>query len=465
MSKNLVWIVLDSVRADRTSLGGHDRDTTPTLTAIGERDDGVAGTCFAHGIWSQPSVASMLTGTYPSTHGSGSHNEALPRSIPTVAERLSRAGYHTVGVSANPYFSSTTGADRGFEQFEFLSGGALASAAGPLGLLSFVRYVRRFSGGFTLDRRKHSPDFLLNEVVTDHLGRCVARDEPFFLAAHYAGAHHPYTPSPAFRNRFVDELPFTARQAATVSFARTTDVYAEIARGGLDAPTREAIRAMYDALVFQSDALVGRLLSTIDRLGISDETVVVITSDHGDLLGELGLLSHKLLLHDGLIEVPIAVRGSHALAGRTLGLAQHADVLQTLLAELGVDTAGMDGRRLDEGAPDVAVAQRGGETCQKTMNEIHKHDPSFEHGHVVPGFVTAYRTDEWKLVAGERDALLYELPDEGTDVSGRSPDTAAHLGEQLTAWLAERDTVRTTASAEFDDRVREQLADLGYVVE
>jgi len=462
-SKNFVWLTLDSVRGDRTSVGGHDRPTTPTLAAIGDRPDGVAGTCFSHAVWSQPSVASILTGTYPSTHGAGSHNETLPEAIPTVAERLSRAGYRTVGVSSNAYCSPATGADRGFDRFDFLSGARLARAAGPTGLLGFLRNLRTFSGGFTLERRKHSSNFLLNQVVKDRLRSAAGRDEPFFLLAHYSGAHHPYYPSPAFRNAFADDLPMSPDAAVETAFDRSTDVYERIAEGGLDPAARDAVRAMYDAQVAQADALVGRLLSFLDRLGIDDETIVVVTADHGDLLGELGLFSHKLLLHDALIEVPVAVRGSEALAGADLGLAQHADVVETILAELGVDTGGMQGLRLDESAREAAVAQRGPETYETTMAEVRSHDPGFDHDHALAGFVTAYRTADWKYVSGDGEAVLYDLPAENEDVAAAHPAVADRLRARLDAWLDEYDDpVLSEAEAEFDPDVRDRLADLGY---
>jgi arylsulfatase A-like enzyme len=464
--KNLVWLVFDSLRGDRTSIGGYDRETTPTLSAMGAGDDGVAGTCFSHAIWSQPSVASMMTGTYLSTHGSGSYNDALPEDIPTVAERLSEVGYRTVGVSGNPYFSPTTGTDRGFDRFDFVSGAELPRAAGPASVVSFLRNLRRYSGGFTLDRQRHTPDFLLNEIVEHRLAAAAEGDSPVFLAAHYYGLHHPYYPSPAFRGEFADDLPMSSGEAAELAFERSKDVYERIAGDGNSDAEQAAIDAMYDAQVRQVDALVGRLLSFLDDLGIGDETVVVVTSDHGDLLGELGLVSHKLLLHDALINVPVAVRGSDALAGVDLGLAQHADVMQTILAELGADVEGMQGVRLDESTRDMAVAQRGPETYEKTLDAVREHTPEFEHDHALAGFATALRTAEWKYVAGDEERVLYRLPDESEDVSAENLDVVKRFERRLSEWRETHDRdLQSGERAEFDDDVKRQLADLGYVVD
>lgn len=463
--KNLIWLTLDSIRGDRTSVGGHDRATTPNMAQVGDRVDGVAGTCFSHAIWSQPSVASIMTGTYLSTHGSGDTNTTLPESIPTVAERLADIGYHTVGVSSNPYFSPTTGIDRGFEEFDFVSGLDLARAAGPRGLLSFLANLRTYSGGWTLKKQKHDPNYLLNELVKNRLRTCVDRDGPFFLAAHYSGAHHPYYPSPKFRRTVADGLPQPPDQAAQRAFELGKNVYAHLANDAVDgSETRQTLRAMYDAQVRQVDALVGELVEYVDHLGLDGDTVVVITSDHGDMLGELGLVSHKLVLHDALIRVPLAVRGSDRLAGVDLGLAQHADIMTTLLDELGADTDGMQGIRLDEAERTRAVAQRGARTHQKTMDAIRKHTERFDHDHVLPGFLTAVRTDEWKYVSDDEDARLYSLPAEDQDVASAHPEVV----DQLDAWLAEwldrhGKTVRSERKASFDEDVQQLLADLGYV--
>lgn len=464
---NVLWLTLDSVRGDRTSVGGCDRDTTPTLSRIGSRSDGTAGTCFAHGIWSQPSVASILTGTYPSTHGSGLDNDRLPGSITTVAERFARAGYRTIGVSGNAYFSETTGTDRGFDQFDFVSGPALAREAGPRGVLSFLRHARRFSGGISLDRQKHSPDFLLAEIVKDRLRSAANREDPFFLAAHLSGAHHPYYPSPAFRNRFADDLDISADAAADIAFDQSTEIYARLADDGFTTDQiREAVVAMYDAQVAQADAIVDRVVSTLDSLGLGEETIVVVTADHGDLLGEHGLRSHKLLLHDALIEVPVAVRGSELLANTEFGLAQHGDIMQTLLAELDIDTDGMQGQRLDLGTREMAVAQRGEQTYRKTTDAVRAHDPEFGNEHVLPGLLSAARTDDWKYITNEETAVLYDLPDEEEDVSPEYPAVVDGLDARLDDWLAQYGALEeATGSAEFDDDVADRLADLGYIVE
>jgi uncharacterized sulfatase len=465
--KNLIWLVFDSVRGDRTTVGGHDRDTTPNLARLGAGDDAVVGTCFSHAMWSQPSVASMLTGTHPATHGAGLHNETLPERIPTVAERLGEAGYATSGLSVNPFFSEMTGADRGFDRFDFHGITDIVKEVGVGGLLNFALNVRRFSAGFDLTKRKHSPDFLFNELVQQEAATLADGDRPFFLCAHYHGAHHSYFPSPVFRDRFFDGDRTAAREAAEFAFEHSKDVYAEIAQGCPFTDEQwEMLRTVYDTQVYQTDALIGRLVAHLDELGLDEDTVLVVTADHGDLLGEYGLMSHKLVLHDALLNVPVLVRGSERLAGADLSMAQHVDIMQEILTELGVDTEGMCGRPLVDGSPDTVVAQRGAETMNRTLSKLRKTNPEFEHEKVQRGLVTAFRTRDWKYLRGADSEFLYELPDEETDRATEEPERLAEFRERLDEWETSiGDPEISETGVEFGASVEQQLADLGYITD
>lgn len=463
--KNVVWLIIDSIRGDRTSIGDHTQQTTPTLARIGNQSNGVSTTCISHGIWSLPSVASMMSGTYPSHHGTGLHNEVLPSEIQTVPERFSEAGFHTVGLSTNPYFSSETGLDRGFDEFDSFSIRSLFSEVGPQGWLSFLYNLRTYSAGFSTTKRKHSPDFLFNEVVKRRLGDLTVSSQPFFLCAHYHGVHHPYYPSPAFRDRFSDSLQLSSKEAADIAFQRTENPYQEIANNcSYSEEEWHAIRKMYDTLLFQVDSLLDQLLAHINDLGIDDETIIVITSDHGDLLGEYDLLSHKLVLHDALISVPLVVRGSKSLRKIDNQMIQHVDVLQTLMDELDVSTKGMHGLTLSKESREFTVSQRGQQTMQKTLNRVREFNPKFDHERVYSGLTTALRTRDWKYISGDEEAALYELPNECANQLGDLPDHADKFDACLNEWMKEYgQPVYSDRSSEFSSTVKDRLADLGYV--
>jgi uncharacterized sulfatase len=462
---NVVWVTLDSVRQDRTSVGGHRRDTTPELRRIANQPTGEAfDQCIATDKWSLSSAASIHTGTYPEYHGTGYRTDVLPETVDTVAERFGAAGYRTVGLSVNHFFSESTGLDRGFDAFRMIDPLNFVRVAGPGITARFVANLRRHSGGFSLDKRKHRPDYVLNELMKRRISGLAAEAEPFFLTAHYHGAHHPYYPPRPARERFADELPVSSRRAANLAFEHTTDLHAEIARAdSWDDLDWRAIRTMYDALVAYCDGLVGELFDHLQSLDIGP-TVFVVTADHGDLLGEYGLLGHELVLHDALIRVPLVVHGLDAAVGRDDELVQHPDVMRTLLELADAPTDGLQGIDLREASRSHAISQReaGG---RDAVEAIREHDPNFDGSRFHLAKLTAVRTDSFKYQRSADGSELFALPDETKDVAADHPEVAAELDAYLIDWLASAGSdIGGGAEADFDEGVRERLGELGYLI-
>lgn len=447
-------------------MGGHHRDTTPKMQRIASLPGGEAfSQCIATAMWSMPSIASMLTGTYPQYHGMGPQTEVLPADVETVAERFVEQGYHTAALSGNAYFAEETGLDRGFEQFEKVDASNFVRTADVRSLLKFVLGIRRHSAGFSLDKRKHRPDYLLNELVKRRLRSFAGRDEPFFFVTHYHGAHHPYYPPRPYQGAYTDEIGMDPAEASEIAFDRTTDVFREIARGeSFDAAEWDAIRAMYDTLVAYTDGIVGDLFNHVRSLDL-DDTIVVITADHGDLLGEGNLLSHKLVLHDALVRVPLIVHGFDDLLGRGGDLVQHVDVMKTILESIGGRTDGLHGFDLRNRSREFAISQRGPKTSEG-LDIIQSHNPDFDRSVFHESALTALRSTEYKYQRSDNRSELFELPDETEDVSARYPEKVAEFDQYLTEWTAdhERRSIES-AEAEFSEKVQQQLADLGYRTE
>jgi uncharacterized sulfatase len=465
---NVVWLTIDSIRADHTTMDGYRRDTTLNMATLGAAPDGVAfSNAIAAAKWSLGSVASMQTCTYPEYNLAGFRTEALSPDVPTVAEAFAEAGYFTAGVSANGWFCDETGLDRGFEYFNRIHAGNFLTAAGPLATLGFVRNLRRHSGGFATDPLKHRPDYLVNRDVERVLRRAKADDRPFYLAVHYHGAHIPYYPPVAYQERFLSEIGVSRAEALEVAFRLTTDINSQIARTDQFTDRDWAIlSAMYDALLAYCDDLANEVVEMVRDV---PNTVVVITADHGDLLGEYGLLAHKLVLHDALIRVPLVVSGLPELKVRSDEIVQHVDVMRTLLVLAGADAPHFQGLDLLSGDPprEFAIAQRGA-GGEDGLGEIHDYNPEFDGSVFHTGEMTALRTGEWKYLESDDRVELFALPDEFTDVSDEHPDLVASFGEQVAAWRADHQSAGldlAAAEADFSTEARQRLADLGYLAE
>ena len=284
---NVLLIILDTVRAASLSLYGYPRETTPEIARFAAEGT-VFDRAYSTAPWTLPSHASMLTGRYPPSLRADWHHR-LDDAHPVIAEAFRRSGYHTVGVSANLlYATSGTGLARGFDRFdaypldprELLLSTTLAQTTTArqvidapgwrdalwyvrhpdLGMLPYPEHVRRWSSDITRE--------FLDWQARSH-------DRPFFALLNYFDAHKPYEPSPAWRTRFAAKP------------------------GPID---------LYDASIAQMDRSVGTLLATLRERGVLDNTIVIITSDHGEQFGEHGHFYHGNSVYLPLLHVPLVIR-------------------------------------------------------------------------------------------------------------------------------------------------------------
>lgn len=458
---NVVWVTVDSVRADHTTLGGYGRETTPELERIAGDADGQAfDACISHGIWTLASSASILTGTYPSHNTVGMDGSTVPDSLRTVAERLREVGYRTACLSRNSHVSEATGLARGFDRFEWLAASTLLSAAGPRTLAKYLLNIRKHSIGLSPDTAKHATPYLMNDVAKRWLRDLESGgDDPFFFYLHYNEPHRPYVPPRPYLDAFTDDIEASPSEAVEVAMDIHYSLSERVANGlDLSRFEREAMVAMYDAEIAYTDAMVGRLFDHVRSLDVGP-TVFVVTADHGELLGEHGLLAHKLVLDDALVNVPLVVHGADLDAERT-DLVQHADLMGTLVSRVGGDTDGMQGVDLDAGSREFAVSQR----APDDFSEFTDINPAFDTSRFHGPLLTALRTREYKYQRSDDGADLFALPDECTDVGEEYPEVAARLDGWLDEWLDEYGApLDEAADAAFTDAMRRQLADLGYI--
>lgn len=464
--KNIIWVILDSIRSDRTPFGSRSLSTTPNLQKLSSHSDAVGTTCTSHGIWSQPSVASMMTGVWPSVHGVGSRNEMLPSDLTTIPKRLSNSGYKTVGLSTNPYFSPDTGLDRGFSQFDYYDLRKLLKESTISAVGSYIKNLRKYSAGFSLEKRKHSHDYLFNKIVCDKLSELSDTDSEFTLIAHYHGVHHPYYPSNYFLDVFKDEIKMNPTDARDIAFKKTVDPYETIAIGD-SIPDTEwlAIQNMYDCLITQIDHLIGNLIKHIKNLGIFDNSIIVITSDHGDLLGEYNMISHKLILHQVLTEVPVVIKGSESINQGKLDNIQHIDIFKTILDEVGVDTKGVQGYLIPNENRGFTISQRGAATANRTLQKVREIYPEYEPARFQEGNITSVKKGSWNYVVSEHNSRLYKLPKEDTDVSNRNAQIVDQFESIYKKWRQNNgEKYNSSGESEFTERTKEHLSDLGYLV-
>lgn len=292
-SPNVLLIVVDTLRADHLSLQGYNRDTDPTLKRIAS--EGVMfENAYATSSWTLTAHASLFTGRWPYEHKAdgGRH---LDETYPTIAEALAARGYRTGAFNGN--FETVTrrwGFARGFVHFEdyYQTVPQLAVSSLYGRFLEYYALHKVLNMEFSIDRR-WAPS--VNQSALDWIDQDA--DTPFFAFINYYDIHAPYI-SPE-RARFSD---FENPGGLVNTDWTTADIYnpktPEQVQGEIDA---------YDGGIYYTDQQIDWLLKQLDERGVLDNTIVMITSDHGELFGEHGLWEHHNSLYKPVIHVPMII--------------------------------------------------------------------------------------------------------------------------------------------------------------
>ncbi len=323
---NVVLLVVDTLRADRLSVYGYQHPTSPNLEALA-KDAVVFEDPVAQAPWTKPSVASILTGLEPNQHQTLDFGDALDPRHQTWAEVLTENGYETLGVVANPLLSETFQYNQGFKTYEVLDIWKNALAVTERGLN-------------LMEKRDAS--------------------KPFFLYLQPIDPHLPYTPPPTYRDLSYQwhkiehgpgpHHPLLSQFGSNGFRFLSGHLYRSQLAGKpatLPPETHELVQALYDGEVATSDAAVGVLVKWLKEHDLYDDTLIVITSDHGEEVLDRGMLGHLHSLYQELLKVPLVIKFPDGrLAGtRHKQRVSQVDILPTVLDELGLPAPeNIDGR-------------------------------------------------------------------------------------------------------------------------
>ncbi len=462
---NVLVLSIDTLRADHLGCYGYAPGREPVSPAIDQfaREGLLFERCFAPRGQTGPSLASLLTGSYPSRHGVLDNFDPLAPDLHTLVERFADAGWST---------------------HAFLS--FLPIAKSSKGELGFTRGGSSDGSYFEAKQRmRHEPEAKWDDAVEQQLLRFLAEAErsgrPFLAWAHFYDVHQPYSPPPPFDERFAGGYAGKLRLPSGPSEAQFDAVVKReldekmVARAPLDRDDAAYVVALYDGGIAATDERIGRVLRALAEAGLAERTIVALTADHGEELGEhAGLWFHGDSVYDSVLHIPLIVRGPGVVAGHYADLIQNVDLLPTLLDFAGARARG-------DGAIDgisFAAELRGART-----DAFRRRIAWSEWEHLV----LSARTDRWKYVFNPRGAHPKKPPYDAPDDGGffidchELYDVAADPGERRNVWreqkgsidelrsLVEGEHVRRFASLRLpvgetidDPDEREQLRELGY---
>jgi len=265
---NLVLVVLDTTRADRLSVYGHDKPTTPYLEDFAEK--GVRfDRAWSVSSWTLPSHASMFTGVMPAIHGADQEHYKIRSVIPTLAEILSESGYQTAGFTNNPWVSSQKGdLDRGFEHFENIWANRKERKLWAMGNHPTVWAVKKWS---MLTAKRSQPFFAFINLIEPHLSYKPPKEEGQIF--------------------FKDEQAYERAMRASPRASRVMARHYQ-RRKPLEKSLIAIMKRLYDGELRRVDTVAGQIIDALQRAGGAENTIVIVTDDHGVHHVEYGHLGH-----------------------------------------------------------------------------------------------------------------------------------------------------------------------------
>ena len=463
---NVLWVIWDTVRADHMSLYGYGKPTTPRLDAWAGSAR-VFEHCTSTAGQTVPSTASMFTGLFPSEHGANPKWSRLEDRFPTIAELFRDDGYRTYLFSANAYLSHEHNFHRGFDVEEHpwdeqYADEALRIVQAKLGArpgaLSHVQAGQPRKGDLKS----------AGALAARGLGRWLEDsdpDRPFFALLNYMEAHRPYIPPQEYRERML-----TAEQVDASYGVQMRPWEYTFGLHELSAEEIALIAGTYDAALAELDDHFAGLLASLDSAGRLDNTVVILTSDHGEHLGDHHRLGHQFSLYEGLIHVPLVIHYPERFPpGRDARPVSGLDLFPTLLELAGI---GLPQDRTTHGVSLLAPDEQRVRLAEYPVPHASVENAARRHPEWDPSpwrrqLRAVYHGSLKQIVADDGHRELYRFttdPAEANDLTAAEPETAERMTAQLREFVTSLEHWQPDGPApEISSEQFDRLKALGYV--
>lgn len=469
---NVVLISIDSLRADHLHCYGYERETCPAIDRLAA--EGVLfENVYSTTSWTLPAHIALMTGLHDQVHQVTTHTRSLAHDWPVLAERFRDGGYATGGFFSGPYLHPIFGFTRGFDVYK----SCIRTDTVFDGYLDENRTVltkeqhklwRRKMNGILGDRP--APQVLSSALAWLEGVRISSKErKPFFLFLHFFDVHYDYVPPPEFDVFYPDY-----KGTITGDNYEDNSVY----HAGMAPDDLKRVRSLYDGEILWTDHHIQKLLDGLGEKGLRDNTVIIVTSDHGDEFFEHGSKGHRNTngLFAEVTRIPLVISYPPKLAqGRRLkGQYRIIDIMPTL-----INLAGLRGIKTD-GLSIVPIMLAEEQEAQNPRGEIAVSELTFLTGKVAAGIDTpdtkdrilSFRDENYHLTyfVSSGRVLLFntkEDPGEMKDLSKENPTLAKRLLEALKrhdrVLLDKGLPIKRKGIEDLDPEILEQLRKLGYL--
>ena len=421
---NVILIVIDTLRADHLSAYGYGRKTSPNIDRLAAQ--GVLyEQCISASSWTLPAHASLFTGLFARDHHTTSENWKLDESYDTLAEQLRGAGYHTGGFSNNVWIDDHSGLLQGFDKF----------------LRMWRRQPTRDKGISFDDPATDMAAKETNAEIFEWLDGLAEKDRPFFVFINYFEPHLPYRPTRPYHDDFLPAEVDPGTVLRLRSFYSPREYGYIVGAPWMKVSDREIeiLAALYDGEIAYVDSIVGQLVEGLRSRGLLDDTLLVLTSDHGEHFGENQMLSHKLSVYDPLLQVPLILWNPERIpSGRRIRTQVQAhDVFDSILRIAGVRKDSDPALPFEDRARDYTFAELA--YPRIFLEVVRKEIPGWNIDAFARG-LQVVRGPRFKLISGSDGSLeLYDLVDdplESRNLVAAEPEVLQAMQQALAAFNA-----------------------------
>lgn len=458
------------MRFDHLSCNGYHRETSPNIDAFASKS-AVFTKAYTPAPWTLPSHTSLFTGLYPSEHqlvsGYKGISSSLSEKIPTLAEIMKNNGYKTIGLSSNPWVGKRSGLNRGFDLYSEYNY-KVTSSDDSLRLPSiwhFYQFLSRIPKIRSRVLWKHNLLSKLYVQVLNHILRekiSAQRKMPFFAFLNLMDSHNPYLPSKKLFGKFSnDESP--------PRYKYWNEQFNYYIQGKIksDEKMRRQLNFFYDASIASLDLQIGNFLKTLDDLGMMDNSLVIVTADHGKTLGEHERNEYPMhYMTDLNRHIPLMVYGSERLGtGLINNVCSLQDIYYFILEETGITTR----ERTDADKYKMSLTDRiNGDDLPFVFSEV---KIPFT-GNEVSSIDDVYCIDDGRysyFQTSSQDNILWDRirdPSQVQDFSNTEPEIAKKLAIELDLWrksLKSEETHEKETKDHADQETINRLKDLGYL--
>lgn len=475
---------MDATRVDHLSLYGYSKQTSPFIDSFGEKAV-VYKQAISPSSWTFPSMASLFTGMFPSRHNTDRHNPYLRGDFKTLAEVLTDNGYETIAITDGSWISPLTNFNRGFKYFLKLwqffqdssniasyrtvktfneNGFTVKNLINILKKGNFVKNIINSIYGKYLYKKFDYGAEKINRLTTSWLKNIYTREKPLFLYTHYMEAHLEYKPPKNYKNLFLKkgDNPSKVNQNAWDYICQKVN---------MDEEDFRILRALYDAEIRYQDSRIRELYEYLGNFIDIDNTLFLITADHGENLGEHGLMDHQYCVYDTLIHVPLIIKFPKGeFEGITVdSQVQTFNIFYTVLERIGINPEELNQLDADSLIPSNTKKDKLAFAeylyPQPKAEIIRTRYPSFDYKK-IDRKLKCIRTMSHKYIlssAGEEE--LYNIiddPQETINIAHNYPNLCGQLKEILIKTIKSFDTA-SIDEKEIDKEMKKRLESLGYI--